>query len=101
MFVYGDFSETKDYFKKLVDNTKIVAKCDFNGPGVGNRHYNVNVNYSLTTNNCVTTSIDGLLKGTLSSGTEYSKSIPDRTIFPKVYRNTVEKAFGNTSFVAP
>ena len=58
-----------------------------------------NFDYSLFFSNCVTTSIEGLQKGTLSYGKKYSEAFPYETIIPKFYKNAVKEQFDNASFV--
>ena len=97
-YIKGDFSKSYDYFYNLVKNADVGTKQKFGGPIVGYVEQSGNFDYSLFSKNCVTTSIEGLHKGTLSNGKSYGEVLPYRTIIPKLYKNAVRKVFGNSSF---
>ena len=101
----GDFSESVSYYQSLTD--KVVVKMTILMP-IGNtlignmvmhkRDIYLNTKYNLLSNNCVTTSIDGLEKGILSNGKSFSSLDIQREIVPNLYAANVGKVTGNFSF---
>ena len=101
----GDFSESVSYYQSLIN--KVVVKMTILMP-IGNTFIGnmvirkldvyLNTKYNLLSNNCVTTSIDGLEKGVLSNGKSFSSLDIQREIVPNLYAANVGKVTGNFSF---
>ncbi len=69
-YIYGDFSETKDYYQKLTNQFKTdVKNGDIGWFGFTNKNYN------LFTNNCTQATMKGLYLGTCSESIYGGKSL--------------------------